>query len=74
MTYLQAYEEHLLEVINAGGAQAKVDAAVDQYNRPSLDRVAAWLATAKITCPSCGKTIETTGIDPDDEIECPSCK
>ncbi len=54
-TYLEMYNDALRKIIDDGGSEAEVNAAVDQYNAFDQDAFARWLTTVdKATCASCG--------------------
>ena len=79
-TYQQHYEEHLEEVTGKGGTEAEMDAVVAEMNdlgnahfHPSA-RYIAWLATASLTCGTCGDRFKPSGTpDVKAEATCVKC-
>lgn len=54
-TYLEMYNDALRKIIDDGGSQTEVDAAIDQYNAFDQAAFERWLTTIdKATCASCG--------------------
>lgn len=69
-TYINAYEDHLSALIAGGGDEADVERAIDEYNKVTLSKLAAWVATAALTCAYCESPALAADVRPADEVTC----
>jgi hypothetical protein len=69
-TYLSRYEDHLSALIAGGGNEIDVEQAVDEYNKISPAKLAAWVETAGLTCAYCDKPAVANDVRPTDETAC----
>ena len=75
MTNLDLYLVALYDLLQAGGTQETVDAAVQELNDPSQKGFEAWLErVAGLACSTCGKTYNPEGPPRlAQEALCPEC-
>lgn len=69
-TYLSKYEDHLNALIAGGGNEEDIERAVDEYNKVSPAKLAAWINMTDLTCAYCDKPAVKRGARPTDEITC----
>lgn len=70
-TYLSAYEDHQTAIIERGGSEAAVEAAIEEYNRPTPTKLVEWVKQATFTCAYCSKpAVINDETRPTDEITC----
>lgn len=69
-TYLSKYEDHLSALIAGGGNEADVERAIDEYNKVTPARLAAWVASAGLTCAYCENPALASAVRPTDEVTC----
>jgi len=70
-TYLSAYEDHQTAIIERGGSEAAIEAAVAEYNKATPAKLVAWVKQAALTCAYCDKPAVVDGdTRPTDEVTC----
>jgi hypothetical protein len=70
-TYLSAYEDHQTAIIERGGSEAAIEAAVTEYNRPTPAKLSEWVKQAALACAYCGKpAVVDDATRPTDEVTC----
>jgi hypothetical protein len=69
-TYLSKYEDHLSALIAGGGSEAAIESAIDEYNKVSPAKLAAWVASAELTCAYCDRPAVANDVRPTDEVTC----
>lgn len=69
-TYLSLYEDHLTRIIERGGSEAAIEAAVSEYNRATPSRLAEWAKGAALTCSYCDRPADVDAARPTDEVTC----
>lgn len=84
-TYRDLYQEHLLTVIDAGGTDADMEIAVEEYNHLGSPLFMGgtlsmeWMIKTKLPCNRCGVPFVAPHNDDEgpsllDEVLCPTCR
>lgn len=71
-TYLSAYEDHQTAIIERGGSEAAIEAAITEYNKVTPAKFVEWVKQAALPCAYCNKLASIDAdTKPTDEVTCP---
>jgi hypothetical protein len=71
--YVEAYLAALYDVLEKGGKQEVVDAAISEVNNPTDAGLKKWLVAFPDQRCDCGASFKPESVTLDQEMSCPTC-